>query len=164
MDRFWEKVNKHSGVFGDTGTYPTECWEWLAHLTIKGYGGFKYNGWNQHAHRVSWNLTFGAISSGLQVLHKCDNRKCVRPDHLFLGTHDDNMLDKAQKGRARNGGYRPIGEQNGRAKLSSKDIMNIRLLYAQGHTKSAIARQYGVYHTTIGRIVRNMIWAFQKNN
>ncbi len=164
MKRFWDKVNKHSGTYGDDDQYPTECWEWTAGLTGRGYGSFKYGGQSQQAHRVAWQLTCSDISLGLHVLHKCDNRKCVRLDHLFLGSHDDNMRDKAQKGRARNGGHRPIGENNGRAKLSEEDVLHIHALHKDGKTQSEIARQYSVRHTTIGRIVRGTTWDFLKNN
>lgn len=91
--RFWGKVNKREG-----------CWEWTGTLHKSGYGGTcagkSRTGKNGTitTHRLSWLLTFGDIPDKLFVLHKCDNKKCVRPDHLFLGTQKDNMGDAARKG------------------------------------------------------------------
>lgn len=88
--RFWPKTirDENSG-----------CWEWTAHIASNGYGRFGLNGKARDSHRVAWELSFGPIPNGLSVLHVCDNRRCVRPDHLFLGTQRDNMIDAVRKGR-----------------------------------------------------------------
>lgn len=91
-ERFWEKVElipEHT------------CWIWTSNISNKGYGVFKVNRkiGNKLAHRISWTLAFGIIPKGFNVLHKCDNPPCVRPEHLFLGTHQDNMNDKVKKNR-----------------------------------------------------------------
>jgi hypothetical protein len=79
-----------------------ECWVWIAHRGADGYGILSADGRrNARAHRVSWELFRGPIPHGLWVLHKCDNRPCVNPDHLFLGNRSDNMRDAAEKGRLR---------------------------------------------------------------
>ena len=108
-DRFWSKVRKTSF-----------CWIWTAGKFSQGYGGFKINGKTEKAHRISWTLTYGEIPDGLDVLHDCDNRPCVRPNHLFLGTHQDNMTDMVNKGRSKK------GESNGRAKLTQKEVLQLR--------------------------------------
>ena len=90
--RFWEKVDKSGGDDG--------CWEWIAGKYPNGYGMFALKRQVVRcAHRVAWMLTHGDIPDGLFVLHKCDNRSCVNPSHLFLGTHKQNMQDMVNKGR-----------------------------------------------------------------
>lgn len=95
MNRFWSKVN--IGAID-------ECWEWIASKDTGGYGHLKCNGVMKRAHRCSWELVNGNIPYGLFVLHKCDNRACVNPKHLKLGTHKHNMDDMVEKDRTI-GGY-----------------------------------------------------------
>lgn len=87
---FWSHVQKSSG-----------CWEWQKSVSHGKYGQAYVRGRRWAAHRLSWTLTNGAIPPGLKVCHRCDNMKCVRPDHLFLGTQADNLRDMRQKGRHR---------------------------------------------------------------
>lgn len=87
QDRFFEKVRK-----------TRKCWEWTA-LTVNGYGRFRIGNSLVSAHRYAYELSFGEIPAGLFVLHKCDNRSCVKPAHLFLGTLQANMQDAVAKGR-----------------------------------------------------------------
>jgi hypothetical protein len=99
-ERFWAKVQKSDG-----------CWLWTAAARKNGYGIFaerRPRSRTYSAHRLSYELTFGPISSGLSVLHRCDNRRCVRPDHLFLGTARENTQDMIAKGRCTAGLYNKV--------------------------------------------------------
>lgn len=157
-ERFWAKVD----TSGD-------CWKWTASCNRKGYGQFRYDGRWKRAHRFSWELHNGAaIPVGLFVCHHCDNPACVRPDHLFLGTHEDNMRDMVEKGHGSGGrgprtGERlassPRGERHGAHKLMAKDVSRIRQMYAMGGwTQAALGRHFGVHTAQIGRIVRHENW------
>jgi len=150
-ERFWEKVDKNC---------KNGCWEWLASDNQDGYGRFIINGRAEQAHRVSWGLYYGEIPVGLCVLHHCDNPKCVRPDHLFLGTKGDNMQDMRDKNR--HGGN--VGENNGRSKLSALDVADIKELYDTGnYFQRDLAVTFGVSQTSISRIVLGESWSHTVN-
>jgi hypothetical protein len=87
-DRFWAKVAKGDG-----------CWLWTGQHNVKGYGAFKLNKQYFPAHRFAWTLINGPIAAGLEVAHTCDVRDCVRPDHLWLATHQENIADMVAKER-----------------------------------------------------------------
>lgn len=102
QERFENKISK-SQHYG--------CWMWTAHLSNRGYGQFWVEGKFQLAHRMSYRIYVGEIPSKMCVLHKCDTPACVNPDHLFLGTHKDNMDDRDAKGRARGRFSKPKFEE-----------------------------------------------------
>jgi len=129
----------------------TGCWEWTAWIHPKKYGVFVMGGASKkvRAHRFSYELHKGPITDGLFVCHSCDNRRCVNPDHLFLGDDGENMRDMVAKGRhgAQTGTLRP--------KITRKMAFNIRIMYARGeHSIVGLAAIYGVDHSTITRIVK----------
>lgn len=140
--RFWAKVRVGDG-----------CWEWTAAFRSSGYGAFGFRGRTQVASRVAWMLTESAIPEGLDVLHTCDNPKCVRPSHLFLGTPVDNAEDSRAKGRM------ALGQKSGRAKLNEQQALAIRELVASGERQSVLARRYGVGQDQISRIASGKRWA-----
>jgi len=131
------------------------CWLWTAALSHKGYGVLRYVGRWARAHRVSWKILRGPIPNGLHVCHKCDNRLCVNPDHLFLGTNDDNVADMIEKGRHLAG--RRFGEQNATAKLTASKVAEIRRSRTIRSSRS-LAREFGISHTTILRIWTGQYW------
>ena len=158
-ERFEEKFTK--------GT-DSECWLWKACVSGHGYGQFKVGGVQTPAHRVAYQMYVGSIPQGLCVLHKCDVRACVNPAHLFLGTHADNAADRASKGRngrplgdkngSRTQPHRvPRGARNGNAKLSEREILEIR--HASGITQQKLANKYGVSFQHISKIRSGEYWA-----
>jgi len=151
VDRFWKHVHKTE-----------DCWEWTSRLTKKGYGRFAVSQKRLAAHRASWFLHYGPIPEGMFVCHHCDNPKCIRPDHLFLGTHRDNMRDMARKGRAIKGRKGPPrwGQGNPNAKLTEADVLQIRRAYKNGGvTQCSLGTLYGVHRTAISDILIGRTWA-----
>jgi len=143
-ERFWAKVDK-SG----------DCWEWIAGKSIDGYGKIFVEGESALAHRVSWNLHNGAIPKGLYVCHKCDNPGCINPDHLFLGTHADNMADMMSKGRC----HKQRGETHGKAKLTQGNVDEIKKLLSFGNLRHhVIGSMYGVGDNAISKINLGATW------
>jgi len=112
------------------------------------------------AHRVSWEIHHGPIPPGFHVLHKCDNKGCVRPDHLFLGTHDDNMQDMKQKGRAH--GPTMSGGSNGAAKLTDAQAHELLSLKSQGWSNILLAKKFGISRPQVSRIVSGASWKHLK--
>lgn len=145
-ERFWMKVKRSS-----------ECWEWIGCLSGTGYGNFYANGKLYLTHRYSWEEEYGVIPYGLCVLHKCDNRACVRPSHLFLGTKKQNTADMFSKGRQRNLGIMK-GQDHGEAKLKNEDVLRIRLEVAAGRKQKDLAAELGVSISLVSLIVRRRAW------
>lgn len=134
---------------------PSACWEWQGPRGKQGYGYAKIAGLPSRAHRLSYELHYGPIPDGLYVCHTCDNRACVNPTHLFLGTAADNTADMVAKGRA----YKPRGEAHPHAKLTWGDVREIRRLYATGkYTQEKLGQRFGVNRTTVWSIVHHKAW------
>lgn len=140
--RFWSRV----AVAG-----PDDCWDWQGGR-VDGYGIICIEGQNLKAHRISYEWARGPIPPTLSVCHSCDNRRCVNPAHLWLGTNADNVADKVAKGR----GARFPGEDNPAAVLGADDVRAMRADTSSSHTD--IARKYGVSRSTVSLIRRYRTW------
>lgn len=137
-ERFWSKVNLLE---------PDDCWEWTASKR-QGYGRFGVEkGYIEYAHRWLWERLHGPIPEGLFICHRCDNPGCVNPNHLFLGTHLENMEDMREKQRTRRNLRHP------HTKLSDDDVRAIRVAVANGTKTRDLALTYGVHQCHINAVV-----------
>lgn len=119
------------------------CHIWTKGLNSSGYGTTKQHGKYISAHRLAWQVKHGPIPEGMHLMHSCDVRTCVNPEHLSLGTHADNMGDKAAKGRA----------------ARKLDIDKVLLIRSDNRNYGQIAKDFAVSADTVGKIKRRMIWA-----
>lgn len=146
-ERFWSKVDL------SRADEEFACWEWAAGQNQRGYGRIMWQNHARGAHRIAYLLAFGEFPPGICVCHHCDNPCCCNPNHLFLGTHNDNMHDMYQKGRRIQ--VPSYGEKHGKHKLSDAQVADIRERYAQGSvSQDALAKEYDVSQRQIWRIVR----------
>lgn len=142
-ERFYDKVDAGPGG---------GCHLWTAALRGRGeykYGTFKQNRLQRNSHRVAWELRHGEIPEGMNVLHRCDNPRCVNPGHLFLGTTLDNIEDKVAKGR------QPRGESHPHAKLTASAVRAIR---KDPRNNIEVAAEYGVHNSLISMVRLRKIW------
>lgn len=123
------------------------CWIWQLKINRGGYGSVTYKNKTWTAHRLAWFLFNGPIPNGMMVCHKCDIRPCINPEHLFLGTHRDNMSDKLNKGRCCR------GDNHGLVKISDFEIDYIKKLKDMGTMQKDIAKIFHVTPPTINRII-----------
>jgi len=128
------------------------CWNWIGRLNKFGYGLTGVRGGSTLAHRTVWEMLVGPIPQGMCILHSCDNRKCVKPDHLRVGTQAENMADASKRKRF------PCrrGEANERAKLNTSQVCEIRA--ETNMTNVALGKKYGVSDVQIGNIKRGKCW------
>lgn len=142
----------HSLLSKDT---VTGCWNWIGMKYWTGYGVFYIERKGYAAHRIAYEMYIGPIPKGLLVLHKCDNRACCNPEHLWLGKHKDNTNDCIDKGR-----FKVLpGSKNHNAKLDERQVVEMRGLYHNaGFSITELASTYGVSQGNVHRIVNNKMW------
>jgi len=145
LRRFRDRVQ-----FGDE----KGCWLWTGAIEeTTGYGRLCVNNHPIGAHKYSYELFKGPIPEGQSVLHSCDVRRCVNPNRLFVGTHQDNSRDMVSKGRQCKGEKRP------NAKLTPEDVKSIRDEYSRGHTtQKALGLRYGIKQQAVSDIIRRRNW------
>lgn len=141
IDWFWSNVRR---VEGDG------CWEWLAGKTKKRYGAFVFNGRNLIASRMAFILANGNIRCDLYALHKCDNPPCCRPDHIYAGTHIDNVRDAV----ARSGQRHHRGATNCNAKLTVEQVASARALHLSGVSGNVLAARFGLSQPSMSKLLR----------
>jgi hypothetical protein len=155
MTRFERKFHEVNG-----------CWQWSGNRINSGYGMFWVKGKNVLAHRHAYRSYVGSIPDGMCVLHRCDNRGCVNPDHLWLGTRSDNSADMVAKGRSARGARNPAtrpgfrsGTRNGRSKLTPATVVELRKRYASGGiSQQKLGDEYGVCQVVISKIINRQLW------
>ena len=138
-----------------------ECIEWNGYIDNNGYGGLfkrtkEFGRVYLLAHRLSYLLAFKHHPNDLFVCHKCDNRVCINPKHLFLGTAYDNNIDKIKKGRSNSGNQRH--ENNGAAKLLNHQVRTIKEMISMGYTGKFLAFKFNVSESTISSIKQQKTW------
>lgn len=149
-ETFWARCTKSDG-----------CWQWTGMIGSKGYGKFSFKGQRWHAHRLAYTFSKGPIPDGKFVCHKCDNKKCVNPSHLFIGTALDNNRDCITKGRRHAFDMSKIlktGEDNPSSKLDRVKVAAIMPLKRSGMTWKQIATLFGVAPITVRRAGKGISW------
>ncbi len=161
-ERFWAKVNKNGPIIRpELGP----CWLWNGAIRPNGYGAAAVDRRDVNAHALAYQLTYGEVATGLSICHHCDNRPCVRPDHLYAGTPRQNTQDAIRRGRMNveafaHNQFHVRGEQSPNAVLTESDVLAIRLALAnKTATGLALAEQYGVAASTISAIKKRKLWS-----
>lgn len=164
LDRVKSKTVKKPCQYPELG----DCWEYTGAITSTGYGQSWMNGKVMTAHRAMWTLTFGPIPEKMFVCHKCDNRKCCNPEHLFLGTQKDNIQDMFKKGRGWDGDKNYMrknpekirkGSDQSKAKLTEKLVAELRMRrMVSGETYTSMARELSMDKSVIRRAVLGIGW------
>lgn len=143
VKKFWSRVEKKDD---------NSCWEWLGSFDKDGYGQMRdgVKKVQDRGHKFSYKLHFGEIPKGMCVCHSCDNRGCVNPKHLFLGSHKDNQNDKVDKNR------HAKGEIQGSSKLTEEQVNEIRNRANEGYRKLCI--EFKIVPSTVYRIWHGQAW------
>lgn len=156
VERFWNKVEEldfHGGLEAKGVT--TGCWQWMAKSQNKdGYGQFTVNKKLYLAHRFSYLIHYGDIPQDLCVCHWCDNKKCVNPQHLYLGTHQENVTHAVKNGLSAR------GIRNGKAKLNEAKVTRLKSKFARGWSIGKLSRFYGLDWNSVQDILTGKNWKY----
>lgn len=136
-------TGKYKGRFLERFRVGDDCWEWQGALSDTGYGQIRVNRKTLYAHRISYEMFVGSIPDGLQVLHRCDNRKCVNPKHFFLGTKGDNVRDAGDKNRM------PLGNLHWNVKIKDESVPKVFEMAKAGMTRLEIASYFKVSRAAV---------------
>ena len=138
-ERLWARVDK-------TGS----CWLWLGCRQRTGYGRIASRGKVLRTHRVAYELCVGTIPAGLSVCHHCDVRHCLRPEHLYVATHAQNLRKHPERA--------PRGERNSHAKLTEADVIAIRRAARSGTPRRELRERYGVAKSSLRALITGQTW------
>lgn len=156
---FWSHVNKDGPIPAHIPEM-SNCWIWTAARLPNGYGHFHVRGKDVYAHRFSYQIHHGILPPKIMALHRCDNRACVRPDHLFSGTAKTNTMDMHNKNRWKPGRAKDqSGEKNARAKLTMENVLEIRKMAESGIMQNVIAAKFRVSTPAVNLIVNKKNWS-----
>jgi len=136
--RFFNKVRKTK-----------KCWIWNGAKTSKGYGRFKIKGKLKLSHRISYLIRYGMFDENMFICHKCDNPRCVKPSHLFLGTRSDNMIDCYEKGRLYIGKGNFLKGHKDSAILTDRKVIKIKKMIQSGEKLISISKKFKIKYQTI---------------
>jgi len=143
-ERFWSRIIKFENH-----------WEWMGKVNRKKYGTIRRDGKEWSTHRLMWTMEHGSIPPNLHILHKCDMPWCINPEHLYLGSNHQNVMDKVSRGRV----PKSRGVDNGQSILSSNQVEEIRSLYwEQWVYQCEIAKQFNISQSEVSRIVNSKRW------
>ena len=132
------------------------CWNWDG-TTYNEYGKFHLNGTSKWAHRVSWIMHYGLIPNGMLICHKCDNKRCVNPNHLYSGTPSDNINDRYKR-------FPDSGRGRNYSKLTEEEARIVMLLRSEGRSYIQIGKLFNVTGNTISNICRGRTTLFKEDN